>query len=80
MLFLNFCLLQSRDNQGLIPVTVKQISEASHSGDDKSNFQIDGVDVTNVYSKSLSSLTLTPFALVENIFEKSFNHSFIMEK
>lgn len=39
---------KSRDTQGLIPVTVKQISEASHSGDDKSNFQIDGVDVTNI--------------------------------
>ncbi|XWS72848.1 hypothetical protein CRYUN_Cryun02cG0075000 [Craigia yunnanensis] len=39
---------RSRDTQGLISVTVKQISEASQSGDEKSNFTIDGVDVTNV--------------------------------
>ncbi|XP_022730521.1 replication protein A 32 kDa subunit A [Durio zibethinus] len=39
---------RSRDTQGLISVTVKQISEASQSGDEKSNFVIDGVDVTNV--------------------------------
>lgn len=39
---------KSRDSQGLIPVTVKQISEASHSGDEKSNFSINGVDLTNV--------------------------------
>lgn len=44
-----FCsLFKSRDSQGLIPVTVKQISEASHSGDEKSNFSINGVDLTNV--------------------------------
>ncbi|KAL2896758.1 Replication protein A 32 kDa subunit A [Bienertia sinuspersici] len=40
---------KSRDPQGTIPVTVKQISQASHSStDDKSNFNIDGADVTNV--------------------------------
>lgn len=39
---------KSRDTQGLISVTVKQISEAFQSGDEKSNFIIDGVDVTNV--------------------------------
>lgn len=39
---------RSRDTQGLMPVTVKQISEASQSGDDKSSFRIDGVDITNV--------------------------------
>ncbi|KAL2318283.1 hypothetical protein Fmac_032159 [Flemingia macrophylla] len=39
---------KSRDSQGLIPVTVKQISEASQSGDEKSNFVIDGVDLNNV--------------------------------
>jgi hypothetical protein len=43
-----FCLLKNRDSQGLVPVTVKQISEASHSGDEKSNFSINGVDLTNV--------------------------------
>ncbi|GLT76676.1 hypothetical protein SLA2020_483210 [Shorea laevis] len=39
---------KSRDSQGLIPVTVKQISESYQSGDEKSNFVINGVDVTNV--------------------------------
>ncbi|CAO2816594.1 unnamed protein product [Amaranthus hypochondriacus] len=40
---------KSRDPQGTIPVTVKQISQASPSStDDKSNFNIDGVNVTNV--------------------------------
>ncbi|KAI4303920.1 hypothetical protein MLD38_039498 [Melastoma candidum] len=33
--------------QGLMPVTVKQLNEAYHSGDDKS-FTVDGVEVTNV--------------------------------
>ncbi|PSR89279.1 Replication protein A subunit A like [Actinidia chinensis var. chinensis] len=41
-------LAKSRETYGLVPVTVKQISEASHSGDDKSNFVVDGVDVANV--------------------------------
>ncbi|XP_020536320.1 replication protein A 32 kDa subunit A isoform X2 [Jatropha curcas] len=39
---------KGRDSQGLVPLTVKQISQASHSGDEKSNFVVDGVDVTNV--------------------------------
>lgn len=39
---------KGRDSQGLIPITVKQISEASQTGDEKSNFVINGVDVTNV--------------------------------
>ncbi|TKY58224.1 Replication protein A 32 kDa subunit A [Spatholobus suberectus] len=39
---------KSRDTQGLVPVTVKQISEASQSGDEKSNFVINGVDLNNV--------------------------------
>lgn len=42
--------LQSRETQGLVPVTVKQISEASQSGDEKSTFVINGVDVANVCS------------------------------
>lgn len=41
-------MLQGRDTYGIVPVTVKQISEASDSGDDKSNFVINGVDVANV--------------------------------
>ncbi|KAG5540335.1 hypothetical protein RHGRI_020535 [Rhododendron griersonianum] len=39
---------KGRETYGLVPVTVKQISEASDSGDDKSNFVINGVDVANV--------------------------------
>ncbi|KAJ8448761.1 hypothetical protein Cgig2_011382 [Carnegiea gigantea] len=40
---------KSRDPQGVVPLTVKQISQASpSSADDKSSLQIDGVDVTNV--------------------------------
>ncbi|GFZ16624.1 replicon protein A2 [Actinidia rufa] len=39
---------KSRETHGLVPATVKQISEASHSGDDKSNVVVDGVDVSNV--------------------------------
>lgn len=39
---------KNRDSQGLIPVTVKQISEASHSASEKSSFVINGVEVTNV--------------------------------
>lgn len=40
---------KNRDPQGTIPLTVKQISQASlSSSDDKSSFNIDGVDVTNV--------------------------------
>lgn len=39
---------KSRENQGLVPVTVKQISEATQSGDEKSNFVINGVDLNNV--------------------------------
>ncbi|KAJ4959120.1 hypothetical protein NE237_026231 [Protea cynaroides] len=39
---------KNRDSQGLLPLTVKQISEASVSNDDKSNFLVDGVSVNNV--------------------------------
>ena len=41
-------LLQGRETHGLIPVTVKEISEAHHSGDEKSNFVINGVEAANV--------------------------------
>lgn len=40
--------MQNRDTQALLPLTVKQISEAFLSSDDKSNFLIDGVEVNNV--------------------------------
>ena len=44
----DFLLLQNRDSQSLLPLTVKQINEALLTSDDKSNFSIDGVDVNNV--------------------------------
>ncbi|XP_042402607.1 replication protein A 32 kDa subunit B-like [Zingiber officinale] len=34
--------------QAVLPLTVKQISEAYHSNDDKSNFVVDGVEASNV--------------------------------
>lgn len=39
---------KNRDTQTLVPLTVKQISKALLSNDDKVNFLIDGVDVNNV--------------------------------
>ncbi|KAF7147632.1 hypothetical protein RHSIM_Rhsim03G0264700 [Rhododendron simsii] len=39
---------KNRDTQPLLPLTVKQISQAFQATDDKSNFIIDGVDVNNV--------------------------------
>ncbi|ONK72164.1 uncharacterized protein A4U43_C04F16450 [Asparagus officinalis] len=39
---------KSRGGQGALPLTVKQISEAYHSNDDKSNFAVDGMDASNV--------------------------------
>lgn len=41
--------LQSRGELGLLPLTVKQISDAYLSSDDKSNFMIDGVDANIVW-------------------------------
>lgn len=46
--------IQGREAPGLVPVTVKQISEASHSGEEKANFVINGVDITNVYFLAFS--------------------------
>ncbi|KAH6818748.1 Regulator of chromosome condensation family protein [Perilla frutescens var. frutescens] len=43
----SFSLAKSRDTQGLLPLTVKQISEAFQASDDRTNFLIDGVDVNN---------------------------------
>ncbi|XP_030541323.1 replication protein A 32 kDa subunit A-like isoform X2 [Rhodamnia argentea] len=59
---------KSWGTQGLIPVTVKQLSEAHQSGDEKSNFSIDGVDVTNVtlvgmVSEKTERVTDVSFAL-----------------
>ncbi|URD85857.1 Replication protein [Musa troglodytarum] len=42
------CFPKSRGVQGVLPFTVKQISEAYHSNDEKSNFVVDGVDAANV--------------------------------
>ncbi|CAN0860064.1 Replication protein A 32 kDa subunit A [Linum grandiflorum] len=39
---------KNRDSHGLLPLTIKQISQASQSGDEKSSFAINGVDITNV--------------------------------
>ncbi|KAH7544666.1 hypothetical protein FEM48_Zijuj01G0010000 [Ziziphus jujuba var. spinosa] len=39
---------RNRDIQALLPLTVKQISDAYVSGNEKSEFVIDGVDVSNV--------------------------------
>ena len=50
----DFLLLQNRDSQSLLPLTVKQINEALLTSDDKSNFSIDGVDVNNVCFLKLS--------------------------
>lgn len=41
-------LCQGRNTLGLIPVTVKQISEASHSGEEKASFVINGAEASNV--------------------------------
>ncbi|KAH6770931.1 hypothetical protein C2S52_015734 [Perilla frutescens var. hirtella] len=45
---LSFSSAKSRDTQGLLPLTMKQISEAFQASDDKANFLIDSVDVNNV--------------------------------
>ncbi|WOL10734.1 replication protein A 32 kDa subunit B [Canna indica] len=39
---------KSRGTQNVLSLTVKQISEAYHSNDDKSNFAVDGVEASNV--------------------------------
>ncbi|KAL3628134.1 hypothetical protein CASFOL_027180 [Castilleja foliolosa] len=44
----SFSPAKNRDAQGLLPLTVKQISESFQSSDDKANFLIDGVDVNSV--------------------------------
>lgn len=41
-------LLQNRDAQSLLPLTVKQINDAFQSSDDKSNLVVDGVDINTV--------------------------------
>lgn len=41
-------LLQNRDAQALVPLTVKQINEALLATSENANFVVDGVDVNNV--------------------------------
>ncbi|XP_071741996.1 replication protein A 32 kDa subunit A-like [Rutidosis leptorrhynchoides] len=59
----------NRDTFGLVPLTVKQISEALHSGDDKSNFSISGADVVNV----------TVVGMVSNIVERNSYVTFTID-
>ncbi|KAG6772971.1 hypothetical protein POTOM_024401 [Populus tomentosa] len=59
----------SRKSLGVVPVTVKQTSQASQSGDEKSSFVINGVDVTNV----------TVVGMVFNKAEKSTDVSFVID-
>ncbi|XP_047308516.1 replication protein A 32 kDa subunit A isoform X2 [Impatiens glandulifera] len=44
----SFSPAKNRDTQSLLPLTIKQINDAFLSSDDKSNFLIDGVVVSNV--------------------------------
>ncbi|KAJ6697653.1 REPLICATION PROTEIN A-RELATED, partial [Salix purpurea] len=60
---------KSRNSLGVVPVTVKQISQASQSGDEKSSFVINGVDVTNV----------TVVGMVFDKAEKSTDVSFLID-
>ncbi|XP_027331819.1 replication protein A 32 kDa subunit A isoform X3 [Abrus precatorius] len=60
---------KSRETQGLVPVTVKQISEAYQSGDEKSNFVINGVDLNNV----------TLVGMVYEIAERNTDVSFTLD-
>nr|VDD13067.1 unnamed protein product [Brassica oleracea] len=54
---------------GLVPVTVKQINESSHSGGEKSGIVINGIELTNVSlvglvcDKDISKVTEVRFAL-----------------
>jgi len=42
------CGGQGRSAHSLLPLTVKQIMDAAQASDDKSNFAINGVEVTTV--------------------------------
>ncbi|KAI7753556.1 hypothetical protein M8C21_011820 [Ambrosia artemisiifolia] len=59
----------NRDTFGLVPLTIKQISEASQSGDDKSNFSVSGADVVNV----------TVVGMVSNIVERNTDVTFTLD-
>ncbi|KAL0774182.1 hypothetical protein Bca101_039333 [Brassica carinata] len=59
----------SSTTKGLVPVTVKQINESSHSGGEKSGIVINGIELTNVSlvglvcDKDISKVTEVRFAL-----------------
>ncbi|XP_078166591.1 replication protein A 32 kDa subunit A-like [Carex rostrata] len=53
----------------MVPVTIKQISEAYHSNDDKSDFMIDGVDLS----------TIRLLGRVVNIAERVTDVSFLLD-
>ena len=62
--------MQNRDVQALLPLTVKQISDASVPGSEKSEFVVDGADVNNVSSGNLNlecCFNLFSFFLGENL-------------
>ncbi|VVB08890.1 unnamed protein product [Arabis nemorensis] len=60
---------KNRDFQGLVPVTVKQITESSQSGGEKSGIVINGIELTNVSlvglvcDKDVSKVTEVRFTL-----------------
>lgn len=53
----------------MVPVTVKQISQASQSSDEKSNFVINGADVANVnnFSQLLAKFLLHLVSIETNV-------------
>ncbi|KAL0897703.1 hypothetical protein Bca101_081664 [Brassica carinata] len=59
----------SSTTKGLVPVTVKQINESSHSGGEKSGIVINGIELTNVSlvglvcDKDVSKVTEVRFTL-----------------
>jgi len=50
------CGGQGRNAQTLLPLTVKQIMDAAQASDDKSNFAINGVEVSTVWILPLSAV------------------------
>ncbi|KAL9230461.1 hypothetical protein vseg_005807 [Gypsophila vaccaria] len=61
---------KSRYAQGIVPVTVKQISQASlSSADDKSSFVVDGAPITNVKL----------VGIVSDMIEKNTDVSFVLD-
>lgn len=62
-------LFKGRTVHGVIPLTVKQISDAYNSRDDKTSLTVDGVDVTHVRL----------MGLVTNKMEKATNLTFTLD-